>query len=163
MATLLDLKNKELFWLDPNLGASDQEIRSIYGSTRVRDWIRDVLPTAASQWNLDESPAQQLDSFMEIYALGEPLTFRHQFSPIRYRGEGIWELKTADIRMFGWFYEKDVFIASAIDEAWRVKEHNLYQGYAGEAVRFRTQIDLDGGKHVQGEDPNNVITNFTLP
>lgn len=116
-----------------------------------------------SNWNLEISPGQQLDDFLINYCLGEPLTYRHQFKPLRYRKDGVWELKTADVRVFGWFAQIDQFVAVVADTAWRIKEHGLYAGYAGDVDRFRDAIDLDPPKFVPGKDPKDVVSNFTSP
>jgi hypothetical protein len=135
----------------------------LYAAPRFEKWVLETLPTLHSSWNLELTPQLQLDEFLINYAIGHPLTFRRQFQPIRYRGSGVWELKTADVRVFGWFYRKDQFVALIGDEAWRVKKHNLYAGYAGEVVRFRDSLKLNEPSYVKGEDPTNVISNYTSP
>jgi hypothetical protein len=78
-------------------------------------------------------------------------------------GDGVWELKTADVRIFGWFPGRDQYIAVRVDQAWRVKESNLYAGYKGEVVRYRDALPLAGDKFVKGVDPNDVVSNFSYP
>jgi hypothetical protein len=77
--------------------------------------------------------------------------------------DGIWELKTADLRIFGWFNVLDHFVGAAADTTDRVKQHNLYYGYAGETARFRDGLDLDPPKFIPGADPNAVVSNYTYP
>lgn len=164
MATILSLtKAKTLSKFIPGLRPGEQEFRTLYAAPRFEKWVVETLPGLASNWQLDLTPQLQLDEYLINYALGNQLTFRRQFNPIRYRGEGVWELKTADVRVFGWFYRKDQFIALVGDEAWRVKEYGLYAGYAGEVVKFRDSLPLDGQKFVTGKDPKNVISNYITP
>jgi hypothetical protein len=164
MATILDLaKAKKLSKLTPGLRSGEQELRVLYASPRFEAWVVKTLPSLVSNWNLELTPEQQLDDYLNNYALGEPLTYRRQFNPIRYHKDGVWELKTGDVRVFGWFYRKDVFIAVVADETWKVKKHNLYAGYAGDVVRFRDALDIERPKFIGGKDPNNVISNFTTP
>lgn len=164
MATILDLtKTRALSKFDPDLRASEQEFRTLYAAPRFESWVKETLPTLVSNWNIDLTPELQLVDFLSNYAIGEPLTFRHQFNPIRYHNHGVWELKTADVRIFGWFYRKDQFVAVVGDQTWHVKNHNLYQGYAGEVVRFRSQLKIDAPKFVAGKDPRDVISNFRTP
>lgn len=164
MATILNLaKAKTLSKYIPDLRAGEQEFRTLYAAPRFEKWVLEELPKLASNWNLEVSPQLQLDDYLINYAIGKPLTFRQQFKPIKYHKDGVWELKTADVRVFGWFYSKDQFIALLGDEAWRVKEYNLYQGYAGEVIQFRDALPLKGQKFVSGKDPNNVISNYITP
>jgi hypothetical protein len=165
MATPLHLdRTGALFKLDPNLGPGVQEFRTIYASPRLKTWIENVLPTLESTWKIELTPQEQLQAFVEeVFCPGEPLTYEHQFKPITHIKDGIWELKTADLRMFGWFFIKDCFIGSAADLTDNVKRHHLYYGYAGEAARFRDGLDLDEPKFVPGDDPHAVVSNFGYP
>jgi hypothetical protein len=74
--------------------------------------------------------------------------------------DGIWELKTPDLRLFGWFHVKDCFICGALDTAFNVKNSNLYKGYANEVGHFRDELPLDEPKYLTGDDPSNVVTNY---
>ena len=115
------------------------------------------------RWQVEVNPTQQLDALVEIFCSGQTLTFGPQFKPLTHLKDGIWELKTPDLRIFGWFCKKDHFIAGTMDEAFTVKNHNLYAGYAGEVERFRDQLDLNEPKFVSGEDPNVVVSNYNYP
>lgn len=72
---------------------------------------------------------------------------------------GIWELKTLDVRFFGWFPERDTYIAARVDSFERVKVHGLASGYRNETVLARAELDLDEPKFVQGGDLTDVVSN----
>jgi len=164
MATVVELARQgKLFKLDPMLDSHQQEFRVLYASPRLKKWIDETLPNLGSTWNIELAPAEQLDGFMATYASDEPLMFGQGFKPLNHLGQGVWELKTADLRVFGWFSARDWFIGHAADTTDRIKQHNLYHGYAGEVVRFRTHLDLDEPKFVPGDDPNAVVSNFDYP
>ena len=164
MATVLQLAVAEkLLKLDASLEDNEQEWRAIYVLPVMRPRLEKDLPDWVSEWKVEVSPIQQLDALLEIYCSGETLTFGPQFKPIRHVKDGIWELKTPDLRIFGWFHIKDCFIAGAIDLAFNVKSHGLYAGYAGVVARYRDQLDLNEPKFVPGENPNDVVTNFNYP
>ncbi len=164
MATLLHLASQgKLVKLDPMLQQRVQEERVIYMSLALLDWMDKSLPKLLSQWNIEISPQEQLAAFVEIFASGKVLNYRHQFWPLNNLGSGVWELKTADLRVFGWFPSPDCFIAHRADSTERIKRHKLYAGYVGEVVRFRDQLELDGPKFIEGEDPRVVVSNFSFP
>src|ERR1700738_2328307 len=164
MATVLELVfAKKLFKLDPALEPNEQEWRSVHTSPRFRGRVENDLPQWKSQWRQELSPTQQFDALFEQFCSGEVLTYGHRFKPLNHLGDGIWELKTPDLRIFGWFWNVDCFIATGIDTAYQVKNHNLYAGYAGEAGRFREQTDLNEPKFVPGEDPHAVVSSFDYP
>jgi hypothetical protein len=161
MATLIQLANSgRLFKLDPELEVNEQEWRMIYTSPRLKDWIANDLPTLVSKWEIETDPLQQLDALVEEFCSGTTLCFGPQFKPIQHVRGGIWELKTPDLRIFGWFHVKDCFIGWRAEDTEVVKTHNLYYGLAGEAAHFRDQLDLDAPKFIPGDNPNAVVSNY---
>ena len=163
MATVLDLESSgQLFRIDPALGPKEQEWRSIYVLPRLRKWLEETLPGLESTWNIEQTPAEQLDAFIEEFCAGRPLTFGWQFKPIRHIRDGIWQLKTADLRVFGWFQSKDTFIGSSANLADVIKRSGLYAGYRDEAVRSRDKLDLNEPKFVPGDDPHVVISDCSF-
>lgn len=164
MATILDLVEAgELIRVDPVLDSGVQEERLIYATPVVAAWVQTELPAIASQWDLELSPAEQLDALVATYAEGDVLSFELHFKPLHPHNDGVWELKTPDLRVFGFFSSRDCFVAVRIDTAQRVKEHGLYRGYVGEVVRARQGWDLDPPPFVPGVDPRDVVSNYQLP
>jgi hypothetical protein len=115
-----------------------------------------------STWNIEESPAQQLDALTVVLVTGEPLVFGRQFKPLVHHQDGVWYLKTADVRLFGWFPHRDCFIAAAVGGADLIKRLRLYRPLAEEVGRLRTALPLDEPKFIGGNDPNAVISNFAF-
>src|SRR5262245_23368864 len=131
MATVVELDARsDLFRYDPCLPPNQQEFRCLYGSPRFVAWVENTLPTLGSRWGVEQSPLEQFDALMEVYASGEPLTFGWKFKPLVHLAEGVWELKTADLRVFGWFSARDCFIANVADTKDRIRLHKMYKGYA---------------------------------
>ena len=116
-------------------------------------------------WNIEETPAQQLDALTAVFASGEPLAFGWQFKPLARvpHVEGVWYLKTADVRLFGWFPYRDCFIAASVGLADLTKRLWLYRPFGQEVVHFRNALTLDEPKFVSEEDPNAVVSNFSYP
>ena len=164
MATLLDLERADaLLRLDPALGARQQEMRSLYLFPRLGNWLANTLPTLESSWNIEECPIEQLDALIAQFCSGEPLAYDHRFKPLNHLGDGVWELKTADLRMFGWFSQQDCFIATDCNLKRVIVESGLYRPYCEQAVRFRNQLDLDEPKFLPGDDPNVVVSDCYYP
>ena len=161
MATIAELvADGKLIRFDPQLDDGDQELRLLYMLPKFNNWLTVELPGLGSTWNIEESPAEQLDALLADYASGLALQFGTQFKWLRPVEKGIWELKTADIRVFGWFPKRDVFIAASADTAERLKTMTgLYRGYIDEAVRFRENLPLDEPKFIPGDDPHAVLSN----
>src|SRR5262245_4858060 len=130
MATVLELALAQtLFKLDPGLDHGEREWRCIYGIPLFKDRVQNVLPTWESEFKIEESPSRQFDALAYVFCSGVTLTFGHQFHVLIPATNGIWELKTADLRIFGWFWKKDCFIATNLELAAYIKRHDLYRGF----------------------------------
>jgi hypothetical protein len=126
--------------------------------------LEEVL-SGDSTWNIEETLAQQLDAITASFVAGDPLAYDQQFKSLNYDRsgvEGVWYLKTADLRLFGWFCAKDCFIASSIGDAGQTKRLHLYKPFGEEVVRRRQQLPLDEPKFVYGDSPDDVISNFSF-
>jgi len=161
MATLLDLAQRGYLYKLDALEAGVQEFREIYTSPDLHRWINDVLPQMQSSWGLELSPLEQLVALSEIFCSGDRISYGTQFKPLTHIVDGVWELKTADLRVFGWFPRKDCFVGVVADDATRIKALKLYYGYANVTTkRFRAALDLDNPKCVLGDNPHAVVSNF---
>lgn len=148
---------------EPELDHGQQELRRFYVLPRLRGWMEGVLPELGSTWKIEETPNEQVDAMLAVYCAGEPLAYGHRFKPLNHLGEGIWELKTADVRIFGWFPVKDCFVATDADLKRNIVDRQMYRPYAEQAVRLRIQLGLDEPKFVPGEDPLDVVSDFYYP
>jgi len=165
MATLLDLIRRApppLHRLDPGFDDGTQEFRSIVCSPRLKAWIDQDLSALKSALGIELSPQEQFFALVQTFCSDEPLTYGEQFKPLYCRGRGVWELKTSDLRVFGWFPMKDHFVGVAGNDATFIKEHSLYQGYIEEVVRFRDALDLDEPKFIPGEEARDVVSNYNF-
>lgn len=164
MATLIELENaSKVFKIDPALGPREQEWRNIFVLPDLHQWLVDVLPTLGSTWNIEQSPIEQLDALIATFCSGETLTFGWQFKPLTHLRDGIWELKTADLRMFGWFYMKDCFVGTDANLKDLIGRLRMYRPYCDQAVRRRERLDLNEPKFIQGDDPNAVVSAYYFP
>lgn len=164
MATLLNLvEADQLLKLDPMLGVRQQELRRIYMLPRLATWLDQTLPGLGSTWNIEERPIEQLDALAAQFCAGEPLAYGHRFKPLTHLGEGVWELKTADLRVFGWFHQQDCFVGTDCNLKRVIVDLHMYGPYCEQAARFRGQLDLDEPKFLPGEEPDAVVSNFYYP
>lgn len=162
MSTLIELaKAGHIEVFEPHLGIRQQPLRLLYARPKVWSWIAKNLADAESEYGSEISPLEQLDELLTAFCAGEKLAFERQIHPLHHWSMGIWELKTMEIRLFGWFPRMDVFLGAEIDFATRVKVHGLYPGYRNQAMAFRNSLNLDPPKFLPGADPNGVATNIS--
>ena len=94
---------------------------------------------------------------------GETLTYDWQFKPLNYVQDGIWELKTANLRIFGWFPKKDCFLGVIANTKAQILEHKLVTPYANvEVAPFRNKLDPHEPKYITEID-HAVVTDYDFP
>jgi len=167
MATLTKLvADGALFEIEPDLDPGAQPFRYLYAVPGFRRFL-DEVPSLESAWNIEETPAEQLDDLLAEFLGTEPFAVRWRFGPLfPPRGKpwpGVWELKTADLRIFGWFPRRNCFIAVNGCHAAKVKQiHGLYGAFRDEVVRVRNALPIDE-PYVTGEDYHDVISLLYFP
>jgi hypothetical protein len=159
MATIVELVQAgSLVKLDPALSFRELEMRCIYLLPRAHKWLAEELPETDSDRQTEETPAMQVDTLFYEFCSGQALQVGTRFKALVHIEDGIWELKTADVRLFGWFTRKDCFLVSDCDSKFRIKELGLVRPYCKQAVRFRDALNLDEPKFMAGENPDDVIS-----
>lgn len=160
MATILELvASGELVKIDPQLADHEMEDRQIYLVAQAVDPLTALLATMVSQWGIESTPAEQLDELVHHFATGGALDFPRQFHDLEHLRDGIWELKSADLRLFGWFAERDVFVCASVADANVVKAAGQYAGYCEQTWFRREQLPLDDPKFLPGKEPVDVVSN----
>lgn len=168
MATLIELAEAgHLERLVGLLESHEQEVRCIYVFPHVVAQI-EALDGQASPTGAELKPLEQFYGFAAEFVSGAEMETPSQFHDLRHREDGIWELKTTDLRFFGWFYCRDVFIVTDVKDATFVKHGppgikiagSLYPGFGSEVVRRRNELDLDPPKFVEGKHPEDVVSNY---
>lgn len=145
--------------IDVPLAAREQPARLLYGTPDFVRWLDErIRLNEASPLLADTTPAEQLDTLFYIFVSGQRLVYSRQFRYIKAEKHAVWELKTPDFRIFGWFSAKDCFICTFGDWADKIKDHDLYRGYRLETRRIRREMGVDESFCVQSLDPNDVMS-----
>src|SRR4051812_2328024 len=105
MATLDDLcDQKRLVKLGGGLDDDEQPERRLYAFPHVIDWLERVLPTLISELgDGSQTPEEQADDLLHLFVSGGDMSFYERSHSMTPAAHGIWELKTPDLRFFGWF------------------------------------------------------------
>jgi hypothetical protein len=153
MATPDTLKTAGL--LEPvevELDGNQQPQRLIYAHPRADSWLNGTLPQLEADGYVEGAltPEEQADTLFYQFISGAT-AFQMAPNCLRPKDDGIWELRTHDLRVFGWFWRKGVFIISSVEQAKRCKQLNLYAGYREQAKHDRNGMELDEPKFIPGE------------
>ena len=160
MPTIADLLDSgAIVKIEVELAPRDQPMRLLYGTPQFTTWLQDILAGAEPQQRLGTTtPAEQIDDLFHSFLSGQPLIFTRQFRVVRAEENAVWELKTPDIRIFGWFMAKDCFVAVFGNWTDTIKDHDLYRGYRIAIRRLRRELGVDATLCVKGVDPDDVLS-----
>src|ERR1700743_2848907 len=160
MPTIQDMGNSgTLVKSEAGLAPHCQPSRLLYGTPGFVEWLAGVMDGNEPSLRLGQATAaEQIDDLFASYLSGEPLIFTRQFRVVRAEDNAVWELKTPDVRIFGWFMAKDCFAAAFGNRADIIKDHDLYRGYRVAVRRLRRELDIDATLCVRGVAPDDVLS-----
>lgn len=118
-------------------------------------------PVKAAEPFFDDSisPALQAWALLKRFIVGHAFEHPKLFKRMSPLTDDIWELRTDDLRFFGWFPRKDCFIATSGDLFANLKaDEALYEKHRIAAIEFRAQLDLDQPKYAKGAKHDDVVS-----
>ncbi len=147
---------------DPEVPVDQMEERVIYMTQKCQEEAAsDALAQLAPSWTSEIAPVEQLVALLDDFCAGAELEYDTGFHIVSPHNNGVWELKTSDTRIFGWFYKKDLFIAHRILSTEKVKKYRLYTQLCNDVAHFRDNgLGLDSPNHIPGTDPHAVVSNY---
>ncbi|MGX7708988.1 hypothetical protein [Methylobacterium sp. Gmos1] len=162
MATIAELvRGGGLTPWDVKLEGRQQPCRRIFVTAQFKLWAQGDLPKIqATHWGGLVRASDQITVLMRAYRAGESLEYERQFKILTPWGDGVWEFKTGDVRIFGWFVEHDTFVASIGGDANYLKQ-NLKPRYGeriDKVVTERDALNLDEPKFINSKDVRDVIS-----
>jgi hypothetical protein len=106
------------------------------------------------------SASEELDEllFTFISSKGKP-AYGKTFKDLIPASDEIWELRTYQLRIFGWFYRKDDFIAALPLRKPALKNPGAYDDAKKKVIAIRDGLPLDPPKFVGGRI-QNVLSGF---
>jgi hypothetical protein len=152
MATLAELVGRqELVRLGGGLLPNEQVQGRLYAFPHVIDWFENVLPVLQSELGDGrQDPLEQVDDLVHDFVAGTNLDYWERSHSMRPEVPGVWELKTPDVRLFGWFHLRLTFVIAEVNTAFKCKKHDLYPGYRDSVIRRRDALDLNEPKFITG-------------
>jgi hypothetical protein len=156
MATLDKLiQSKTLIRVMVRLGRGQFHERKLYVYPECVEWMRSKVPHMVTGRIASAlTPQEQLVERLRQWMAGDPMAYGRMFHDMIPRSDGVWEMKTADLRIFGWMHRPREFIAVRGGYADDYKEPTKTKSYADdrrEVVKAREALDLDGKRYADGE------------
>ena len=139
--------------LDPyaiDLPPKQRSWRAVYASKDFQAWVSQVLPREAVTDSEADPASSQVEGLRFGFCYGSP---RRRHADIRWlspHADGVWELKTPDVRLFGWFPEKDYLVLHLGEMKSRLKAYDDYVPYIQGVINLRSSIAPWLKNHVVG-------------
>jgi hypothetical protein len=132
----------------------EPHVRWIYGLPGFRDWLTVDLPRLVpGRLQAADPPSEQVDDILYRWITGKDIRYSRQFQDLMPQSDEVWEMKTADIRIFGWMYRPRRFIAVFGDYADLYKGKIRKRSYEDARCRVMSKrdiLDLDPPKYAGG-------------
>lgn len=137
-----------------------QPWRCIYGTPTFVEWLDETLPTLRSSVvGGDITPEEQVDAIFNDYISGIPLNNDRRFKKLSSTPDHyVWELKTLDLRLFGWVPQRDHLILAYGELKDQLELLEGYGRFIAQTVFVRNNLDLDEPKHLVTREYDDVIS-----
>jgi hypothetical protein len=160
MATPEDLERAgNLLRFEPDPLDARPPMRRVFMTRRAHEWCIRTLPGANNPLGHDDPlcPAEQFDAYLTLF-VNEPAPLIHGMPPkvLTPKTDGICELRTTALRMFGWFWRQGTYIISGVGLAAVIKSQKHdgrhgYTSYIRQAKHDARSLGLDPPAITLGE------------
>lgn len=157
MATLIILSGPDgpLTSLSIPLRRGEQSLRSFYALPGFMKTMEQELPKwVTGKLEAPQSPQEQFRGILRRWNANRPrLEYDRHFKDLMPGRDEVWEMKSPDLRFFGWMYKPCVFIGSILGYAdWYKRPRPLksYEDAREGVLRDRGALDLDPPKFEKG-------------
>jgi hypothetical protein len=133
--------------------------RYVFASAKFVDWVNNCVPKIVlAQCDEDDSLQIQIEKELFGFSYGEYLREPSEIRRLDPQPQAVWELKTPDLRLFGWFPAKDHFVAHLGCEKEALQRWEDYEPFINEVREFRASLIAALPHHVTG-GIWNVVSN----
>jgi hypothetical protein len=128
------------------------EDRCICGFLDFIDWMENKAPQMTTgKSNAAQTPLEQLDDILRKWITGRQMRYPQWIKDLMPLRDEVWELKTADLRIFGWIHKPRKFIAVLGGYADDYKARpELYDAARKMVIAARDELNLDPPKFATG-------------
>ena len=160
MATIRELVDSGRLEEINSLEENELPMRYLYGTPEFISWLDESLELIEFDPTYAElEPTEQVDALFGEYSLGHPFSTDRRFKKLASTPDhGIWELKTTDVRIFGFVPEKDKFVCCFGEDADIVKLKNSYGAFIARSRFTLNNLGLDEPPCIMSSEYKDVIS-----
>lgn len=147
MATLEHLISiGTLLRYEADLDVDELPHRYLYVSPTVDRWLERILPGLPRDRSRQLTPSQQVDVILRDFVLGRPLNYGRDHRRLEPHADQVWELKSEDLRLFGWYVREEMFVVVEGHMRKELRPKSAYTPVIERVVAFRAALDMDEPK-----------------
>lgn len=148
-----------LFSIGGNLRRRQQALRLLMACSGAMGVLRRDLAGMTSDdfFPGSNTPLMQAADIFNRFVAGEGLDHPlppHEMSPL---GEGVWRIRTPDLRFDGWFPERNFFVIAAVNTKNQCKLAGFNDAICQHVIIERQTVNLNNGTYVTSEDYRDLI------
>jgi len=102
-------------------------------------------------------PYEQVDQILYDFVIGRPLVYDVQRNKLDPLTQHVWELKTEDVRLIGWFPRRKHFVVVCGRMKREIPRAALYKPCINHTVWFRDSLGLDDPRPVMGVRYDDIL------
>ena len=153
--TMLSGPDGPLTLVRVKLRAGVLPVRSFYALPEFVETMQKDLPSwVTGRMKAAQTPVEQFGAMLSKWNSGKEMKYDKHVKDLMPGTDEVWEMKTPDLRMFGWIYRPGVFIALRLGYADWYKHPNPKESYEkarADVIAARDTIDLDFPKFATGD------------
>jgi hypothetical protein len=120
-------------------------------------WAQGTLQLAPKDRAKVLTPFEQLEEHFYKFIVGRTLVYPEDYRLLEEHRDGVYELKTHDVRIFGWFPRRRHFVAVKGALKSQLPNKGSYQPFIDIVLAVRASMDLDDPKTFKGKSIHDVI------
>ncbi len=136
--------------------------RRIYASLNFIEWTKVGVGSVVVSNETHPSAKAQLKAELDGFCRGDWLVLGSDFHRLEPIENFVWQLKTSDLRLFGWFVRKDwLILHTGADANILHKKYSKFAPYVTDTVSFRESLGEMFSKPITSGKASDVISNRT--
>jgi hypothetical protein len=157
MTTLLKLRDRGKLFGFSDRTIQKQPLRLLFLAPTLTDWLNDDLQGLVAGRGRDLSPYEQVYAIFTEYVYESGFSGVGDFVNIIPQSQGVYEMKTTDVRIFGWFYRPCQFVAVVGDLKKNLIGTNLVSTHRKTVTGFRKSFHLDKPEFVRNQHVRELL------
>ena len=131
--------------------------RHVYIASEAKIWMAVTSGLLIRERGRTLFHHEQVEQIPHEFIIGRPLAYDLQRKKLDPVIQHVRELKTPDVRLFGWFARKKHFVLVCGEMKRNLRQKRLYDPYINKVVVFRQNLDLDEPRAVMGVTAESVL------